>query len=178
LFGKYFEFANSGWRYEYLEWTLAIFCVAHAIAIHRYGGGKVMWVVLACAGVGHTPAARFLRSEIPALGSQNGDYYDILLDLVVLYAALIITATVTAFVRKQARVNNLLSRLGMVLFVLCDINVFLWNSREMGALTDIPAWTYMLMWAFYLPAQTMLALSALDFGRGQRTAPNRGQAAA
>ncbi|MDR0519722.1 MAG: hypothetical protein LBG82_06700 [Clostridiales Family XIII bacterium] len=168
LFGKYFEFANSDWRYEYLAWTLTIFCVAHAIAIHRYGGGKVMWVMLACAGLGHTPAAKFLISEIPALGSQNADYYDALLSLIVLYAALIIAATVTAFVRKQARANNLLSRLGMALFVLCDMNVFLWNAREMGALPDIPAWTYILMWAFYLPAQTMLALSAWDFGRGRQ----------
>jgi hypothetical protein len=68
-----------------------------------------------------------------------------------------------AFKRRQARVNNVLSRLGMSLFVLCDVNVLLWNLREDAHLTAIPEQTGILMWTFYLPAQTMLALSAHDF---------------
>jgi hypothetical protein len=51
----------------------------------------------------------------------------------------------------------------MILFLLCDVNVLLWNMRSMAGFTEIPAWTVTIIWMFYLPGQTMLALSAHDF---------------
>jgi hypothetical protein len=79
------------------------------------------------------------------------------------YAILIIAVTIAAFKRRQAHANNILSRLGMILFLLCDVNVLLWNMRTMAGVTEIPHWTVTIIWMFYLPGQTMLALSAYNF---------------
>jgi hypothetical protein len=84
------------------------------------------------------------------------------------YTLLIVSATIAAYRRRQARANNILSRLGMTLFLLCDVNVLLWNLQRVADMTAIPAWTGTLIWTFYLPAQTMLALSAYDFAKWQK----------
>ena len=60
------------------------------------------------------------------------------------------------------------SRLGMLLFIACDINVLLKNIIPRGNVLFTVS--IVLMWAFYLPAQTLLALSATDLPliRGKR----------
>jgi hypothetical protein len=123
-----------------------IFCGAHMTAAVRYGGTRRAAGAAVVAGV--------------AFAALLIWYADLSAPLP--YAILIVSATAFAFQRRQARVNNLMSRLGMSLFILCDVNVLLWNLRSTG-LTGIPAWTGVLMWAFYLPGQTILALSAADF---------------
>jgi len=74
------------------------------------------------------------------------------------YAVLIISVTVSTFHAPQPRLNTLFSRIGMCLFLACDINVAIFNAMPAG----MPAHTasIVLMWLFYLPAQTLLALSA------------------
>ncbi len=70
--------------------------------------------------------------------------------------------------RDRSSRNNLLYGLGMLLFLLCDINVGLFNLSGFIALPkDIYSVIYfyssILMWAFYAPAQVLIALSCHSF---------------
>jgi hypothetical protein len=144
---------------------VAVFCGAQFTAVLRYGGGSHARTMAAVAGL--TAAGIASVGLIPETGDMAGT--DLLLAAAAAYTVLITAATVHAFKRRQARVNNVMSRVGMVLFMLCDVNVLLWNVRSAaGTVTAesaaaIPEWTFNLIWTFYLPAQTMLALSARDF---------------
>jgi hypothetical protein len=52
---------------------------------------------------------------------------------------------------------------GLILFALCDVCVLLFNiPRLVGALPMLER-VYPLIWIFYLPAQTLLAVSAVNF---------------
>jgi hypothetical protein len=130
---------------------VAVFCGAHLTAVERYGGAGTARLMAAVAGAAAAAVGFAASGLLPAAAAA--------------YAVLITAATVCAFRRKQARMNNVMSRAGMVLFMLCDVNVLLWNMRQAANIAAIPEWTGTLMWAFYLPGQTMLALSAYDFER-------------
>jgi hypothetical protein len=160
-----------------------VFCGAHLIAINRYAGRGITKRMAVIAGASAAalaliaviyvhiyptglPHAGELYHEKPG-GVEAAGYYFELISYAI-YAMLITAATVTAFRRRQARVNNILSRLGMTLFLLCDVNVLLWNMLRWANQTWIPGWTVTLIWTFYLPGQTMLALSAYDFGDNSR----------
>jgi hypothetical protein len=155
---------------------IAVFCGAHLTAIDRYAGAAVAKRMAVAAGA--AAAALIIISLIythhyapgnpgdinyvkPGLAGWIGQYAVPI--AAVVYAILITAVTIAAFKRRQAHANNILSRTGMVLFLLCDVNVLLWNMRSMAGFTEIPAWTVTIIWMFYLPGQTMLALSACDF---------------
>jgi len=59
---------------------------------------------------------------------------------------------------------------GMVLFALCDINVGIINAFRLGLLLpgEVVSVAQTLVWVFYLPAQWLLAVSAIKIfsGRG------------
>jgi len=77
------------------------------------------------------------------------------------YAAFILTATVSSYFARQKRWNNLCSRLGMTLFVMCDINVIFYNMLPQNA-PSIPVFGT-LIWVFYVPAQFLLSISAYSY---------------
>lgn len=64
--------------------------------------------------------------------------------------------------------GNLIFSVGMVLFLLCDINVGIFN---MAGFVSVPesvygvlyAFSSILMWTFYAPSQVLIALSGDDF---------------
>ncbi|MDR1042479.1 MAG: lysoplasmalogenase family protein [Clostridiales Family XIII bacterium] len=160
---------------------IAVFCGAHLTAIDRYAGRAITKRMAVAAGAIAAMLiiialiyTRINQATSEISGNQE-DTYDIKSGLAdgisqyavpiaaVVYAILITAVTIAAFKRRQARANNILSRLGMILFLLCDVNVLLWNMRTMAGFTEIPAWTVKIIWMFYLPGQTMLALSAYDF---------------
>ena len=76
---------------------------------------------------------------------------------------LIISVTVSTFHAPQPRLNTLFSRIGMCLFLACDVNVAIFNALPAGLPTHTAS--IVLMWFFYLPAQTLLALSACKWRR-------------
>ncbi|MCL1896424.1 MAG: hypothetical protein FWG03_07760 [Clostridiales bacterium] len=87
------------------------------------------------------------------------------------YAVLIISVTVSTFHCVQPRMSTIFSRLGMFLFIACDINVMAFNVLPDGNALHTAA--IVLMWAFYLPAQTLLALSAALFKEPARSDERR-----
>lgn len=97
---------------------------------------------------------------------------DILFAVALFYAICLIIS-----VRKAIRVckNNLypypnkyMIAYGMILFILCDINVALYNVTEVTGIS----WTFidivhnisgLSIWLFYVPSQLLLALSGYNF---------------
>lgn len=64
--------------------------------------------------------------------------------------------------------SRLLFAAGMVLFLLCDINVGLYNLADFIPLTAkagqmISSFSSLLMWAFYAPSQVLIALSIRNY---------------
>jgi len=74
------------------------------------------------------------------------------------YAILIFTCFIATFKTKLPKFNLKCIRIGMFLFILCDIHVALFNllprSHPYFRTTSIA------IWFFYLPAQVLLAMSA------------------
>jgi hypothetical protein len=133
---------------------ITIFCGAHLTAILRYRRklfrpalifffvAWLVWFAFSYARTSQTPFGAIYFVSI-------------------IYAILIITSTVTAFISDQPKKNRWLSSTGMILFLLCDLNVALANVLPEG--NAIWFMAEILMWAFYLPAQTLLSLSAYSF---------------
>jgi len=64
--------------------------------------------------------------------------------------------------------NKYLIAFGMALFLLCDINVGIFNITRMayssnGIINLLYSISGVLMWFFYLPSQVLLSLSGFDF---------------
>ena len=64
--------------------------------------------------------------------------------------------------------SNLLFAIGMVLFLLCDLNVGLYNLSDFIPLTAkldkmIYSFSSIFMWVFYAPSQVLIALSIIDY---------------
>ena len=75
-----------------------------------------------------------------------------------LYAFLIVTCFLATFRAELPRFNLYCVRIGMALFILCDLHVALYNQLSTGA--SYYRFVTVAMWLFYLPAQLLLALSA------------------
>lgn len=127
---------------------VAVFCCAHLAWLLRYRR-KAYTPAAVCAVV-----AAGASLVLYLLGLHN----ESLLLLCALYAALILSVTVFAFRASLGRPARILVRVGMVLFLLCDVNVVLFNTLAPGPLFQAAA---VLMWFFYLPAQLLLALSCI-----------------
>jgi uncharacterized membrane protein len=86
------------------------------------------------------------------------------------YVLLIVCVTIAAFLSERPKTNKTLSTVGMCLFLACDFHVALFNTQPAGS--PVSAIAFVLMWVFYLPAQTLLALSAHDFSAAGRDGGN------
>ena len=128
------------------------FLGAHTCALIRY---RPSWALPAgaCAAALFVLAACLLPSLLHA-----GTGLTLVVAACAAYALLIISVAVSTFHAGQPRENALFSRLGMLLFLCCDVNVAAFNSLPPG--NAVHTASIVLMWAFYLPAQTLLALSA------------------
>jgi hypothetical protein len=127
---------------------LIIFFGAHLAALYRY---ERSWfapgAILAAAGTCLWFTLSETNHAAGALASAG-----------IIYSILILAVTVGAFHARQERINSFLSRAGMVMFLMCDICVAAFNL--LPAQIAVHRVSGVLMWMFYLPAQTMLALSA------------------
>ena len=79
-----------------------------------------------------------------------------------LYAFLIVSCFLSTFYTKLPKFNLYCVRIGMILFILCDINVALFN--ELSRSFSYYRFISIAIWLFYLPAQFLLALSAFRQG--------------
>jgi hypothetical protein len=102
---------------------------------------------------------------IPFLGISPIAHLDIYTKLAILYAVALIfsvSAAVSAFRNKKyPKPNNFLALTGMLLFLLCDINVVM--LYNLGLPSGVTNAAHKLIWVFYLPSQLFLAVSAFSF---------------
>ncbi|NLK28252.1 MAG: hypothetical protein GX306_07910 [Clostridiales bacterium] len=68
--------------------------------------------------------------------------------------------------------NDRIFAIGMILFLLCDINVGLYNLSGFITLTEafynmVVSISSILMWAFYAPSQVMIVLSLDEFSQNR-----------
>ncbi len=142
----------------YFTVGITIFCGTHLTYILRFRPDRFrLFVLLAAVGLSAAALSQFFPDLAPASASLVS-----LLAAAIVYAMLILSATVFTFRAPLPRPNSRLARLGMLLFLLCDVNVALFNLLPYG--THIHNATALLMWFFYLPSQALLALSAYPFG--------------
>ncbi|MCL2187534.1 MAG: lysoplasmalogenase family protein [Defluviitaleaceae bacterium] len=85
---------------------------------------------------------------------------------VVVYACLFGASIFLNFYYRRTLHNAPLVLAGLVLFVLCDICVMLFNIPRYFDVLENFMRLLPLIWVFYLPAQALLAVSAIDFKRG------------
>ena len=141
---------------DYFVIGVIVFLFAHSTALYRY---KPSWVPFLASISGALCVA-----SLVIMGFYHSDkeilYFALLCSA---YAVLIIGALVSTFHAEQPRINTMMSRLGMILFIGCDINVFFSNLLPASSAFFGP--TLILMWVFYLPAQTLLALSVVSFSK-------------
>lgn len=128
-----------------------VFCIAHLAHIARINKSAFK------AGVVIYLMAAVLLSALAAIGLTLPYLYI----ACAIYVALILTATITAFRADMPKRNLILIRTGMVLFVLCDICVALFNVLHAGGMFYEAA--LLLIWLFYVPSQISLALSARQY---------------
>lgn len=96
---------------------------------------------------------------------------DAVMTLAVLYAVFLLWNTATAL-RRGGRVFAA----GLVLLILCDVNVALWNLPSPPILPALRAFAGTGMWLFYLPSQVFVAFSAARRGQNPPERPqNRPQ---
>jgi hypothetical protein len=93
---------------------------------------------------------------------------DILFVFALFYAICIITSVICAIKNKYQSPNKYMVAFGMILFLLCDINVALRNITSLISLPEtFTAATYelstVLIFVFYLPSQLLLALSGTNW---------------
>ena len=75
-----------------------------------------------------------------------------------LYAYLIIACTISTFFTPLPKFNRTCVQVGMILFMLCDLNVALFNTLPSNSgYYHIAAFS---MWLFYLPSQLLLSISS------------------
>ena len=75
-----------------------------------------------------------------------------------LYAILIVSCFGSTFRTKLPKFNLYSVRIGMALFILCDIHVALFN--QLSTSSNYYRFVTVAMWLFYLPSQLTLAISA------------------
>lgn len=109
-----------------------------------------------------------VSSIIFLLLNSLGVVIDLIVVASVFYFICILTNTLSALLittNKKRRKRDLLFAIGMVLFLLCDINVGFFNLSSFIAVPDslyqvLYPLSSILMWTFYAPAQVLLSLSA------------------
>jgi hypothetical protein len=99
---------------------------------------------------------------------------DILFPIAFFYAICLITSVTNAIKaykdNSYPAPNKYMIALAMILFLLCDINVGLYNITSFTAntsiyLKEIAHISGFLMWFYYLPSQVLLCLSGYDFNK-------------
>lgn len=102
-----------------------------------------------------------IASLFSAVGTLAGLRFPYILLLGAVYSLLIFTAAGLAFRSNLPRINKRLAQTGMVLFILCDLNVAIgFFARSGGPLFTV---ANTLEWLFYIPSQALLALSSADY---------------
>lgn len=152
---------------DYLALGVGIFSIVHILYTIRYERNKaklllIRMILFLLMILGIYLAVNFFIMKIK-----------LLFVAALFYAVALIISVIKAIKSYRHKLfpypNRSLIAVGMVLFLLCDINVGIFNitiltnnSSRIIILYNISG---LLMWFFYLPSQVLLSLSGYDFLR-------------
>lgn len=129
---------------------VAVFCIAQILYSVRYDKNvclvlKKYLIIFLSVTVIYLTVNYFIKEV------------ELLYPITFFYAIALVSNVIRAIkVCKEKRFpypNRYMIAYGMILFLLCDINVALYNTLLSNKIT------YVFMWFFYLPSQVLLALS-------------------
>jgi len=150
--------------FNYSTLGLALFCLVQITYSLRYNAAKILPIL---KGFILTFICIFIIYLIICLSFTT---LDILFVFGLFYVICLITSVISALKNKYKKPNKYMVAFGMVLFLLCDINVLLRNITSLISLPEVfTTVTYQLstslIFVFYLPSQLLLALSGTDWGQ-------------
>lgn len=146
---------------------ISLFCIVQIIYIHRHGVNKRGDFL-----------NNIMKLMIILIASISVFYlFDILRDkalyiVIAIYGGLVLASTKVAFSSKnygnELKINKKLIWYGMLLFLICDINVGLTSylsslDLSSGLNNSIKNLSGYLIWLFYLPSQIFLSLSGKKY---------------
>jgi len=135
------------------ETGVTIFVAAHLCYIVRFTGSKRLLPFCMLFAI---PA--FVASRM--LGEQFGTYLVFISTIYAQCFLLSLSCALYSFFRKRfPRPNGVFIVTGMLLFMLCDICVLIFNIST----SEASYIAFGLIWVFYAPSQLLLALSARKF---------------
>ena len=142
--------------FNYFTFGVALFCLVQIIYSIRYKFNDALLIIKYFAFIF---TCIFTTYFIINLTLMN---LNILFVFALFYVICLITSVIFAIKSKYSKINKYMVACGMILFLLCDINV---------ALGNMPSLAYQLstslIFVFYLPSQLLLALSGIDWGQSQ-----------
>lgn len=126
------------------------FCFVHLCYIYRY---KPNWIVKAAT----VSILLFFLLIVMRIFMQN-QFLSFENIFAVLYAFLFVLDFVSFSKADKGSIKIYFVWVGLILFLLCDINVAMFNILPKDGI--LYAMATNLMWVFYLPSQVLLALSS------------------
>ena len=117
-------------------------------------------------------AAAFIIIMTYILLDRSNIHLDLVFPISLFYALCLFTSVITAlrgFIKKTyPSPNKYFILIGMLLFLLCDINVGIFNVTNLiypssTTITQLSLISGFLMWFFYLPSQLLLSLSGCNY---------------
>lgn len=151
---------------DYFTMGVGVFSIVHIIYAIRYERNRIKPVLIKFTVI-------FLVIIITYLVFNHFFMkIELLFAMALFYAVSILNSVVKAIKTCKHKLfpypNKYLIAWGMVLFLLCDINVGIFNITRMTYnLNSIINLLYsisgVLMWFFYLPSQVLISLSGFDF---------------
>lgn len=147
---------------------IAAFCVVHFIYLLVIKNGSLKSAIFpTLIRVGIAAALTFLLVHFRIIDIPKDSSTDAVIFLSIFYAASFIGNIIRLGIDKNgcAFDRPSLFLLGLVLFLLCDLNVLIYNlgsfiSIKSDFYQNIRSISEILMWGFYLPSQVIIALSA------------------
>ena len=160
---------------KYMQYGLVSFCLVHAVYLYVIKNGNIKKTVTAVAiRIAIAAPVSFILFYANVIRFPNDSFMPAVVFLVLLYGISFIDNIFRQsanIIRKDKEEYCLFSRpglflAGLVLFLLCDINVMIFN---LGNFFDILSGFYLkmqdfsaiLMWTFYLPSQVLIVLSCI-----------------
>ncbi|WP_343768273.1 lysoplasmalogenase family protein [Clostridium malenominatum] len=147
---------------HYFTLGVVFFCIVQIVYCHRYENEKSI----------HLLKRFFIIFLFILLTYLNINLFfieiDFLLPISLFYSICLITSMLKAIKAYRNKVypkgNRILIFWGMLFFLLCDINVALYNMEKVINLPKnlelvANSTSYLLIWYFYLPSQVMISLS-------------------
>lgn len=151
---------------DYFILGVVFFCFVQIIYTIRYEFKKIKYILMKFAIIFHGIMIAYWMIDFFIIK------IDILFAVVLFYAICLITSVMRGIKACKNNVYPYLNRymisFGMIFFLLCDINVGLYNiSAYIDLSVNFENTSYLLIWLFYLPSQVLIALSGYDFHRNK-----------